>query len=224
MANNVVQFLSQSTIRRNFFQAYGFIENSSTGFEKFSLERNSQPPEISDRSTPPSYNAISWCSVLGENSVLYFWELSKLLEQRIGWKSSLSTICRNMTRYKVTKKRCNVTPETETLNWERTSFKEETGSIEQLIYLDETAIDRRNVDRSRGWAPIGRRLRLRLRHTFRNRGKKYIVVNALSVLGPLGFAVKEGSLDQNQFYFFLKNELFPDMNLFSRTKLGSCSW
>ena len=74
----------------------------------------------------------------------------------------------------------------------------------QLIFLDESAKDERNLSRLYGYSP--RNIRARKKVVF-IRGKRYTILPALTLEGFVAVDIFEGSCDKKRFVNFVLNQV-----------------
>ncbi|KAI0050387.1 hypothetical protein FA95DRAFT_1487343 [Auriscalpium vulgare] len=79
----------------------------------------------------------------------------------------------------------------------------------QMVFVDESSIDRRDLRRDRGRGLRGLRAAQKFRQA---RGQRFSLLPALSLNGYLVVRVVPGSVDGFEFYDFLVNDLLPIMN------------
>ncbi|CAG8816315.1 31008_t:CDS:2, partial [Gigaspora margarita] len=81
----------------------------------------------------------------------------------------------------------------------------------QLVFLDETAYDRRTLSRCYGWNFSGLRAR---KYTFFVRGRRFTIEGALCINGFLAYCIQEGSMNSIDYENFIEHVLLPKMNPF----------
>ena len=72
---------------------------------------------------------------------------------------------------------------------------------EQLIFIDESAKDERTLIRLYGYSPINTRAK---KNVVFIRGKRYIILPALSLEGFIAVDIMEGSCDKKKFQYYSK--------------------
>ncbi len=75
---------------------------------------------------------------------------------------------------------------------------------EQLVFIDESAVDNRTLTRRWGRSPKGKRAIL---HTVWVRGKRFSIEGALSVEGLHSYEIHEGSMNAETFNSFVEHTL-----------------
>jgi len=147
---------------------------------------------------------------------IYLDELQELLARECGATASLSAIWQKLKVASLTKKKLSraAAERCEEL-WLRYSAKIGGYDPEQLIFVDESSVDRRTTYRTRGWAARGAHAKC---HAFFVRGKRFSVLPALSLTGIIHCDIIEGSFRTGTFYRFIKGLLdsmqpFPAPNL-----------
>ena len=73
-----------------------------------------------------------------------------------------------------------------------------------FVFVDESAVDNKTVQRSRGWSAIGGRSVSRC--TFL-RGKRHSILPALSSDGIIALEIIEGSVNKERFLQFLRDQV-----------------
>lgn len=104
----------------------------------------------------------------------------------------------------------------------RDKFVEDIGRFgaHHLVFVDESAVDRRTPHRAYGWAPSGERAEMpgcfvrgarydssKCRRTIANFVRSYSLLPALSLDGIIYSTIKEGSFDGSAFTDFITNLL-----------------
>ena len=74
----------------------------------------------------------------------------------------------------------------------------------QLVFSDESAYDRRTLSRRYGWSFKGKRA---CKPTFFVREKRYTIEGALCLNGLLAYAIQEGSMNSNDYNYFIEHVL-----------------
>jgi len=136
------------------------------------------------------------------------WEL--ISNRRV--EVDISTISRSLRRRGYTRKKLT-RPAIERDEDDRLGFEYIVATYfepEQLVFLDESACDRRTARRPYGWAVCGDRSRCR---DFFVRGKRYSILPAMSLDGVVALGVQEGALTRADFTAFLEM-LLDNMNPF----------
>jgi len=77
-------------------------------------------------------------------------------------------------------------------------------SPNQLVFSDESAYDRRTLSRRYGWNISGHRAR---KATFFVRGQRFTIEGALCVNGLLAYGIQEGSMNSEDYEYFIENVL-----------------
>ena len=77
-------------------------------------------------------------------------------------------------------------------------------SLEQLVFVDETAKDERTAFRSYGYSPLNRRATIKCPFI---RGKRYTIEGALGINGIIAHRIQEGPMNEDDFYNFLLHDL-----------------
>jgi len=74
----------------------------------------------------------------------------------------------------------------------------------QLVFSDESAYDRRTLSRRYGWNLKGRRA---CKPVFFVRGKRFTIEGALCLNGLLAYAIQEGPMNSNDYFYFIEHIL-----------------
>lgn len=77
-------------------------------------------------------------------------------------------------------------------------------SPNQLVFSDESAYDKRTLSRRYGWNIRGYRAR---KPTFFVRGQRFTIEGALCVNGLLAYGIQEGSMNTEDYEYFVENIL-----------------
>ncbi len=77
-------------------------------------------------------------------------------------------------------------------------------SPNQLVFSDESSYDRRTLSRRYGWNISGRRAQ---KSTFFIRGQRFTIEGALCINGLLAYGIQEGSMNSEDYTYFVENIL-----------------
>ncbi|CAK5279006.1 unnamed protein product, partial [Mycena citricolor] len=80
-----------------------------------------------------------------------------------------------------------------------------------MVTVDESSKDGRTIYRKRGRAPAGQRGLLEADFV---RGERYSILAAMSVDGYVGTQIVSGSVDGDEFFDFIVEDILPQMNCF----------
>lgn len=136
----------------------------------------------------------------------YLNELQAQLHEGMGCHISRTTIYSALKKLNYTHKRVSRTA-LECSEVHRLQYMFRIGSrynAEQLIFVDESAFDRRTAYRQYGWAKKGQRA---YRTSFYVRGKRYSILPAISIRGILWCHIIEGPFNTVQFRVFIDSLL-----------------
>ena len=145
-------------------------------------------------------------SLLKARPSIYLDEIQRELESACGVFVSIATISRTLTRMQVSKKSLsrNAAERNEEL---RTLWEIELAEFNDpdlFVFIDESAVDNKTVQRSQGWSTVGGRSVSRC--TFL-RGKRHSVLPALSSDGIIALEIIEGSVNKERFLQFLRDKV-----------------
>ena len=137
---------------------------------------------------------------------IYLDEIQHELETRHGVFVSIATISRTLARMEISKK--SLSRSAAERNEElRTLWELELSQLNDpdlFVFLDESAVDNRTVQRSSGWSAVGGRSTSR--STFL-RGKRHSLLPALSSDGIIALEIIEGSVNKERFLLFLRDRI-----------------
>jgi len=146
---------------------------------------------------------------------LYLDELQEMLQATCGTDISRATVWRTLCRYGFTMKKITRIA-VERSAQKRLEYLTRIGAYtaEQLVFVDESSVDRRTTYRGRAWSIRGTKAQ---RKAFFVRGRRYSVLPALSLEGILHCSVVEGSFCTESFTKFISGlldhmEPFPARN------------
>lgn len=148
---------------------------------------------------------------------IYLDEIQQESDSERGVFVSLATISRTLARMEISKKslsRCAAERNEEL----RTLWELELAQLDDpdlFVFIDESAVDNKTVQRSQGWSPIGGRSVSRC--TFL-RGKRHSILPALSSDGIIALEIIEGSVNKERFLQFLRDRVVRPSRV---TALGS---
>lgn len=77
-------------------------------------------------------------------------------------------------------------------------------SLEQFVFVDETAKDERTPFRSYGYSSSNRRAEIKCPFI---RGKRYTIEGTLGINGIIAHCIQEGLMNEDDFYNFLLHDL-----------------
>jgi transposase len=141
---------------------------------------------------------------------IYLDEIQHELESVRGVFVSVATISRTLVRMGVSKK--SLSRSAAERNEElRTLWELELPRLNDpdlFVFLDESAVDNKTVQRSSGWSAVGGQSAVR--STFL-RGKRHSILPALSSEGIVALEIIEGSVNKERFLKFLRDQVvcFP---------------
>ena len=146
------------------------------------------------------------CSLIRAQPSIYLDEIQQELESTCGVFVSIATISRTLARMQISKKslsrsaaECN--EELWTL-WEIEVAQLDDPDL--FVFLDESAVDNKTVQRSQGWSAVGGHSVSRC--TFL-RGKCHSILPALSSDGIIALEIFEGSVNKERFLEFLRSRV-----------------
>jgi transposase len=144
-------------------------------------------------------------ALLQANPAMYLDELQEQLFAARDKDVSLATISRAIRNLGMTHKSISKTA-AERDELLRATWQAAYGDIpaEYFVWLDESSVDDRTNQRTRGWADVGRAC---VRRATFIRGQRYSVLPALSSDGIIALDIFEGSVNKERFIQFLNNEL-----------------
>ena len=133
-------------------------------------------------------------------------EIQEGLITECGVRVSLATVSRTLTRMHCSKKSLSrrASERNEGL---RTLWELELAEFDDpdfFVFVDESAVDNRTVQRSNGWSSVGGRSVSRCAFF---RGKRHSILPALSSDGIIGLDIFEGSVNKERFLQFLHNQV-----------------
>jgi hypothetical protein len=139
------------------------------------------------------------------NPALYLDELQEQLFFARNNDVSLATLSRTIRRLAMTHK-CISKTAAERNELLRATWQAAYGDIpaEYFVWLDESSVDDKTNQRTRGWAELGRAC---VRRATFIRGQRYSVLPALTSDGIVALDIFEGSVNKERFIQFLTDEL-----------------
>ena len=147
-----------------------------------------------------------------ENPCLYLSEIGKMVEDASGIRVSEATVCRTLKQHGFTRKRVRqvAAQRSDSL---RGSFMAQVLLYrpELFVWMDETGCDRRNCMRKFGYAIRGDTPTY---HRILVRGQRISAIAAISSDGLVAVDLKNGSVDSEFMYDFIRGTLIPQMHSF----------
>jgi len=155
-------------------------------------------------------------NTINEAPDLYLDELQEILSMECGQQVSRGTIWKTLTRAGFTMKKITKVAAERSIA-QRREYLERISKYEahQLVFVDESAVDRRTSYRGRAWSYSGTKAQ---RKAFFMRGKRYSVLPALSLNnGIIHCKIRQGSFKSDSFKDFILGLLdqmnpFPESN------------
>jgi transposase len=145
-------------------------------------------------------------STLRANPSIYLDEIQKKLSDTRNVTVSIATLSRTLTSMQYSQKsltKASAERDEELRGiWEISMAK--YSDPEVFVFLDESAVDNRTIQRSHGWSRVGQPCVRRM--TFL-RGKQYSILPALTIDGIIGLEIFEGSITKDKFLSFLRTHV-----------------
>ncbi|KAL0929406.1 uncharacterized protein CTRU02_215572 [Colletotrichum truncatum] len=153
--------------------------------------------------TPPMLSALH--SELGVDPCLTLDKLATFLYEHYDTDVSRFTISRTLREDKWSQKATQNVAQERNLDL-RDEFMHQISQLrsDQLVFVDESGVDKSIGTRRRGWAPRGKRPRQIKRF---HRGRRYQILPAYTQDGVIHFRVFEGSTDAKVFESFIETLL-----------------
>ncbi|PPQ86725.1 hypothetical protein CVT24_012471 [Panaeolus cyanescens] len=150
-------------------------------------------------------------ATLKANPSLYLDELQKRLADTRNVHISISTLSRTLasgqySRKYLSKQSAERNAELR-LIWEMSMAEYEDPDV--FVFLDESAVDNKTMQRTHGWSPVGQPCVRRM--TFL-RGKRYSILPAITTEGIIALDIIEGSITKETFLTFLRAHVAPQLN------------
>ena len=146
-------------------------------------------------------------SLIEERPTIYLDEIREKLVTEHGVNISLATISRTLARLQCSKKslsrRAAERNEELRILWESKTATE-YDDPDFFVFIDESAVDNRTVQRTSGWSLLGGRSVSRCAFF---RGKRHSILPALSSDGIIALDIFEGSVNKEQFLQFLREQV-----------------
>lgn len=144
-------------------------------------------------------------SILQAQPALYIDEVQAALLEYRNVEVSLATLSRTLHRLALSNKK--ITSEAvERNDLLRATWQAEYGDIpaDYCVWLDESSVDDRTNQRTRGWAEVGRAC---VRRDIFIRGQRYSVLPAFTCDGYIALDIFEGSVNKDRFMTFLEEQV-----------------
>jgi transposase len=185
----------------------GFVSKTIRNFRDLNGQNNNPLRRYMGR---PSYlddEDIAFIeSTLKANPSIYLDELQKKLHDTRSIQVSIATLSRALASARYSRK--YLTKASAERDEELRSVWEiamaEYSNPEVFVFLDESAVDNKTVQRSHGWSQVGQPCVRRM--TF-HRGKRYSILPALTIDGVIALEVFEGSVNKEKFLSFLRTHV-----------------
>jgi len=191
----------------NYFRKHGTVKALDP---QAILKRHSQSEQLS------SFDLDCVLGIIGRNPDAYLDEMVDLIDNETGQRVSKSTIWRYLTNAGFTmKKITKVAVERSVVERQRYLDRVCHYRAEQLVFVDESSVDRRTTYRGRAWSIVGTKAQ---RKAFFLRGRRFSVLPALSLdQGIIHCKIVEGAFRSDSFKEFIlglldQMEPFPARN------------
>ena len=165
-------------------------------------------PSLSALGRPRTLHTAAVASLqefYAENPQAYLYEAKAFLEDEHNLQVSTSTLCRQMKRMNFSNKRTERHyPSRDDQLREDWVIRISHFEAHQLIFVDESAADKRNTDRRIGWSPRGVACRV---STNGRRSRRWSLLPALGLNGYLYYEIHHGSVSQECFNTFIQRLL-----------------
>jgi transposase len=139
-------------------------------------------------------------------------EMQDMLDDEFCIELSLTTIQRELKRMDVTYKRLHYRAaernQSLRLDWSARCLR---WTPEQLMFVDESAVNEHTGLRSNGWAPKGSEAAA---YTPLNRSKRWSILPVYTISGIVTYSMYHGSYNAERFNGFIKEYLLPFTNPF----------
>ena len=206
------------SIARNLGISVGTICNVCKMFKQTGSVDPLKPDHINTR-VVSSYNQQMIVSLLMENPSLYLSEVCRKIEDITGLKVTPSTVCRIIKRHGFTRKKIQQVA-LQRCSQYRGDFMAEMQffNVDQIVWLDETGCDKRNIIRKFGYGMRGERP---VYHRFLQRGQRISAVVAMCTDGVIALELREDTFNGDKFLEFITGTLIPEMLQFDGSSARS---
>jgi len=185
----------------------GLVSNTIRNYQEFDGQVNNPFRRYTGRPSYLSDEDMAFVeSTLEANPSMYLDELQKKLNDTRNLYVSIATLSRALasaqySRKSLKKVSAERDEELRTV-WEIAMAEYTDPNV--FIFLAESAVDNKTVQRSHGWSRIGQPCVRRMSFL---RGKKYSILPALSIDGIIGLEIFEGSVTKEKFLSFLRTHI-----------------
>jgi transposase len=185
----------------------GLISNTLRDYRDFDGQVKNSFRRITGRPSYLNEDDIAFIeSTLQANPSIYLDELQKRLSDTRNLEVSIATLSRALastqySRKSLTKASAERDEELRSV-WEIAMAEYTNPNV--FVFLDESAVDNKTVQRTHGWSKVGQPCVRRM--TF-HRGKRYSILPALTINGIIGLDIFEGSVTKEKFLSFLRTHV-----------------
>ena len=150
--------------------------------------------------------------LVADNPCLYLRELSQLIFDATGVRTSESTVCRVLRRNGFTRKKVQQVAKQRCVQYRALFMARVLNfSSDMFVWVDETGSDARANIRKFGYSIIGE---TPVYHRFLARGRRISAIAAICTQGLVEVELTTGSVDGNTFLDFVRGSLIPNMQPF----------
>ena len=160
-----------------------------------------------------------------EHPSMYLDEIVHEIEEFLRIEVSLSTVCRLLKRYGITRKKVRQVAQQRCYTLRGMYFAHIYNfDTEMLVWLDETGTDKRDQLRKYGYALRGLTPHY---HRSLSRGQRVNAIASMSMEGLVALELVDGNVNGEVFYDFVRGSLIPNMQAFPNPNsvliLDNCS-
>ena len=150
--------------------------------------------------------------LLYEHPAMYLDEIVSEVDNLLGIKVSLSTICKLLKRFGITRKKIRQVAQQRCYLLQGTFIAHVLNfNVDMFVWLDETGTDKRDQFRKYGYALRGVTPTY---HRLLSRGVRINAIACMSVDGMISLELVKGSVNGDIFFDFLRGSLIPNMQHF----------
>ena len=203
--------LSYWKIAQNLSIGAGSVYNVFKTFQNSGEVSNSSERERADLLVLTASEEMFVVGLVLESPCLYLRELCQRVEDKSGFSVSVSTICRLLGRHGFSRKKVQKVALERNFEYRADFMADVLANYtrEKLVWLDEMGSDRRDAIRQYGYAIRGE---TPVCHRLQVRGQRISTIAAISSAGVVATEFKLGSVNSDDFYDFVRGNLFPNMH------------
>ena len=208
----ITRYYSYRAISRSLCVGIGTVSRVLQQFNDTGEVRPNRRKERRHLRTLDDLHELFIIGVVLEHPAIEQTEMCSMIESATNVKVSISTVCRLLKKYGITRKKIRTVASQRSATL-RGRYMSEVLFFKRdmFVWLDETGCDRRNFMRRYGYALRGERA---VERRFLARGIRTNAIAAISSVGVVAYQLLQCSIDAQVFFDFIRADLLPNLQPF----------